>query len=62
MIGTDRILRIEPEHQIASIELDDWAEAVQHLPDAAIVSLSENKERISGFFSEATLPRERFYT
>lgn len=62
MIGTDRILRIEPEAQIASIELDDWTEAVRHLPDAAVVSFSDHKEALMDFFIEPSSPRERFYT
>ncbi|WP_425458871.1 CBASS cGAMP-activated phospholipase [Ahrensia kielensis] len=62
MIGADRIFRIEPESQIASIEMDDWEEAVRHLPDAARTSLSEGKDRIRDFFVEKTAAREHFYT
>ncbi|MEQ8451888.1 MAG: CBASS cGAMP-activated phospholipase [Nitratireductor sp.] len=61
MIGSERVVRIEPERQIASIEIDDWEEAVRHLPDAALISFAENTERIERFFTEPVQPRERFY-
>lgn len=62
MIGSERVVRIEPERQIAIIEMDDWQEAIRHLPDAALASFSENKKRLSSFFDEAVGPRERFYS
>ena len=62
MIGSERVLRLEPERQIASIEMDDWKEAVRHLPDAALLTFTENIERLTEFFSEKVTPRARFYT
>lgn len=61
MIGPERVLRLEPEQQIASIEMDDWQEAVRHLPDAARITFSENRERLSEFFLDRVEPRQRFY-
>ena len=49
-IGNHNVTRIEPEHQIADIELDDWVEARKHLPDAAEISFSERKSEIEPFF------------
>lgn len=49
-IGNQNVTRIEPEHQIADIEMDDWVEAKKHLPDAAEISFSEGKSAIEPFF------------
>jgi uncharacterized protein len=61
-IGDQNVMRIEPEAQISSIELDDWVEAVKHLPDAATISFSENNKSLVRFFQEEASPRERFYS
>jgi hypothetical protein len=61
-IGNDSVVRIEPEHQIADIEMDDWIEAKKHLPDAAISAFGENQKDISRFFETAVEDRDRFYT
>ena len=62
MVGSEHVVRLEPERHIASINMDDWTEAVRHLPDAALVTFTENRDRLSGFFAEKIMPRERFHT
>jgi uncharacterized protein len=59
-IGDDNVLRVEPEHQISSIEMDDWVEAVRHLPDAAQVSFAKNHIKIRKFFELEASPRDKF--
>ncbi|MEX0957223.1 MAG: CBASS cGAMP-activated phospholipase [Rhizobiaceae bacterium] len=61
MIGSESVLRLEPERQIASIEMDDWQEAVRHLPDAATITFTEERDKIANFFNEKVEPRYRFY-
>ena len=61
-IGHQNVVRIEPEHQIATIDMDDWSEAVKHLPDAAIRAFTENKDVLKSFFETPVAPRDRFYT
>jgi uncharacterized protein len=61
-IGDQNVTRIEPENQIADIELDDWVEAKKHLPDAAEISFTEMKQAISPFFLSKVEPRNRAYT
>jgi len=60
MIGPERVLRLEPERQIASIDMDDWQEAVRHLPDAAAITFSENRDKIAGFFFEKVEARHSY--
>lgn len=62
MVGADRILRIEPEAQVANIEMDDWTEAVRHLPDAATTSFSENRSQMTHLFENEVSDRDRFYS
>ena len=60
-VGQDNIVRIEPEHQISEIEMDDWIEARKHLPDAAIIAFDENIERMRIFFESCVDEREYFH-
>ena len=62
MVGSEHVVRLEPERRVASIDMDDWTEAVRHLPDATLVTFTENRNRFSGFFAEKVRPRERFHT
>ena len=58
-IGDENVIRIEPEKQIAAIELDDWLEAKAHMPDAAEISFGEARSAIEPFFVDAVEPRIR---
>jgi uncharacterized protein len=58
-IGDQNVVRIEPEKQIAAIELDDWCEAKAHMPDAAENSFVENRTAIESFFQEKVDARVR---
>jgi uncharacterized protein len=60
-IGDENVARIEPEYQIAEIQLDDWVEAKRHLPDAAEISFRETKPIIEPFFKMKVEARSRFY-
>jgi uncharacterized protein len=61
-IGDENVTRIEPESQNADIEIDDWVEAKQHLPDAATVSFSDAKSAIEPFFKLKVATRMKFYS
>jgi patatin-like phospholipase/acyl hydrolase len=61
-IGNRNVTRIEPEHQIADIEMDDWVEAKKHLPDAAKISFSEGKSALEPFFRSKVQARYRIKT
>ena len=59
-IGDDKVVRIEPEHQISDIEMDDWCEAVKHTPDAAVVAFQEHRLAIAPFFKTVSVPRKKY--
>ena len=61
-IGDQNVTRIEPEHQIADIEMDDWIEAKKHLPDAAEISFSEMRFAIITYFASKVETRNRYYS
>lgn len=58
-IGDKNVVRIEPEKQIAAIELDDWLEAKAHMPDAAETSFAENRPVLEAFFERTVESRIR---
>ena len=61
LIGPERITRIEPRGEAATIDMDDWRTAVRLLPDAAATDFAENKDPIMRFFEAKVDPRHRFY-
>ncbi len=61
-IGDDNVVRVEPEHQISDIEMDDWCEAIKHLPDAAVVAFQEQRFTIAPFFENISNPRKKYYS
>lgn len=50
LIGADRILRVSPSNQIARIELDNWKEAVNSIPQTIEPVLDECGPRIRSEF------------
>lgn len=62
LLGSERILRLEPIGDAASIELDDWRSAVDQLVPLAEENFLENREQIESFFTTKVEPRHRFYT
>lgn len=62
LLGPDRILRMEPPKDAASIELDDWTTASATLPPLAEHAFYLNKPRLEAFFSLPVPSRHRFYT
>ena len=61
-IGQNNIVRIEPEHQIADIDMDDWEEAAKHLPDAAIRAFTEYAADLLPYFRDPAAARDRHYS
>ncbi len=62
MVGMENVVRLEPPPASAAIDLDDWQTAVCQLPEVALAAFSENRERLTDFFSTKAEPRHRFYT
>ena len=61
LLGPDKCLRLEPKGQAATIELDDYDRAVEHLPNAAQEDFGIHREALDEFFHAITSPRERHY-
>lgn len=62
LLGPEKITRLEPVAEAATIELDDWPAAVSILPSMAAQHFIEAKDDISKFFAAKVNPRHRFYT
>jgi patatin-like phospholipase/acyl hydrolase len=62
VLGAERIIRVEPVGTAVEIELDDWSEAARQLPTQAREHFAQNREQLTLFVGERTIPRERFYT
>jgi hypothetical protein len=59
LIGNRNVTRVEPEHQIADVEMDDWVEARKHLSDAAETWFTERRSEIEPFFRSTVEARIR---
>ena len=62
LLGSEKILRLEPTGRAARIQPDDWTAAVAQLPDLAKKDFDRNRASIAEFFRERAGPRHRFYT
>jgi hypothetical protein len=62
LLGPDRCLRIEPEGEDATVEMDDYDDAFSRLPDLAARDFEAGAKAISRFFDETVFPREKYYT
>ncbi len=61
LIGPERITRIEPIGEAATVHMDDWHTAVRLLPGAAATDFEESKGAIMRFFNSKVDRRHRFY-
>jgi patatin-like phospholipase/acyl hydrolase len=61
LIGPERITRIEPIGEAATVDMDDWHTAVRLLPSAAATDFEESKGSIMRFFKAKVDRRHRFY-
>lgn len=62
LLGPERCFRLEPSDLCSSVQMDDYDSAYAVLPDEARQLFAHNRERLSAFFREPVLPRERHYT
>ena len=62
LLGSEKILRLEPDEAAEKIGLDDYEAAKELLPAMAVKHLEESKDTISKFFLEKVCRRDRFYT
>jgi patatin-like phospholipase/acyl hydrolase len=62
LLGPEKILRLEPSGEAASIDLDDWPAAVDQLVPLAEADFASHRARIETFFAGKVAPRHRFYT
>jgi len=62
LLGPEHCLRIEPSDMNAAIMMDDYDNALERLPPGATADFEMNKGRISEFFTDTVLPRERHYS
>ena len=62
MIGPEKIVRIEPEGELAKIDMADWTAAKRDLPAEAERLFRQNKEQLERFFKSEVQPRKRFLT
>ena len=60
MIGPEKIVRIEPEGELAKIDMADWTAAKSDLPAEAERLFHENEVQIERFFRSEAPARERF--
>jgi patatin-like phospholipase/acyl hydrolase len=62
LLGPERCLRIEPQGDNATVEMDDYDDAFRRLPVLAERDFLELRGDIERFFIDEVLPRERHYT
>jgi hypothetical protein len=62
LLGPDRCLRLEPQGENASIEMDDYDKALLQLPGLAYQDFEKNRSSISPFFENPVNERERHYS
>lgn len=62
LLGPERVLRLVPEGENASIQLDDYDRAWSQLPDAAERAFKRVKPELEQFFATPAEPRERHYS
>lgn len=62
LLGPGRCLRIEPQGEDTTVEMDDYDDAFSRLPALAAQDFEAGREAISRFFDDTVLPRERHYT
>lgn len=62
LLGPERCLRIEPEGDDATVEMDDYDAAFARLPALAAADFVTHHAAIAPFFAQAVAPRERYYT
>lgn len=62
LLGQENICRLEPSEGPDSIELDDWARAIEELPEMANSHFLEHHNSIIKFFETEVSARHRFYT
>jgi len=60
MIGPENVVRIEPEGELAHIDMADWATAKRDLPAEAERLFRANEVQLERFFQSEAPPRERF--
>lgn len=61
LLGPEQVLRVEPSGDAANIELDDYDNAMNLLPEAARSATELNENGISQFFMVPVRPREFHY-
>ena len=61
LLGPDKVLRIEPSGEAATIELDDFDRAQAELPLLASEHFADYRSALTKFFEQTAAPREKFY-
>ncbi len=61
LLGPDNCIRLEPEHEDANIEIDDYDNAFSSLPALAKKDFENSKSQIAIFFADVVAERERYY-
>lgn len=62
LLGPDKVLRIEPTGNSATVELDDFDRAMAELPILATQHFADNKSALDAFFQALTAVREKHYS
>jgi patatin-like phospholipase/acyl hydrolase len=62
LLGHHNVIRVEPSISSAAIELDDWTNARDRLPQDALEQLGPKLSEVMPFLRERVATRERHYT